>query len=237
MTHVLVVDDEPNLLRALSLNLRGRGYTVSSASTGSAALELAALDHPDLIVLDLGLPDVDGLQVIRRLRERGDKTPIVVLSARAATQEKVTALDLGANDYVTKPFDMNELVARLRAAGRRLNLTETEAVVVLGPVTVDLSARLVRRDPPCGADGIEVDPVETIHLTPTEWRMLDELLRRPGMLISPADLLVAMRGGPEHTESSYLRIYMQQLRRKLEVDPSRPRYLLTEPGLGYRYQP
>jgi two-component system KDP operon response regulator KdpE len=241
MTRVLVVDDEPNLLRALSLTLTGRGYTVSTAASGGSALDLAALEHPDVIVLDLGLPDVDGFQVIRRLRERGDDTPIVVLSARAATQEKVTAFDLGANDYVTKPFDMNELVARLRAAARRLNLIETESVIVLGPITVDLGARLVRREDRL-ADGMTDDSSlaelpETIHLTPTEWRMLDALLRRPGMLISPTELLMAMRGDPEHTESSYLRIYMQQLRRKLEVDPTRPRYLLTEPGLGYRYQP
>ena len=232
MTHVLVVDDEPHLLQALSMNLRGRGYTVTPATSGYSALELAAFEHPDLVVLDLGLPDVDGLQVIQRIRERGDEVPIIVLSARTATQEKITALDRGANDYVTKPFDMSELVARLRAAARRGSMTEPDAVVVLGPVSVDLAARLIRRAGTAPGE----DP-ETIHLTPTEWRMLDAMLRRPGMLVSPTELLMAMRGDPAHTERSYLRIYMQQLRRKIEVDPARPRYLLTEPGLGYRYQP
>jgi two-component system KDP operon response regulator KdpE len=233
MTHVLVVDDEPYLLRALTMNLTGRGYRVSSATTGAAALDLAATAFPDLMVLDLGLPDIDGLDVIRLVRQRASTLPIIVLSARSDSRDKVLALDLGANDYVTKPFDMLELVARLRAAARRADLVEPESVVVLGPVTVDLAARTVgraRADDPTGA-------TETVRLTPTEWRMLEALLRRPGMLTTPTDLLTAMRGDPAHTERSYLRIYLQQLRRKLEVDPSRPRYLITEPGLGYRYVP
>jgi two-component system KDP operon response regulator KdpE len=230
MIHVLVVDDEPHLLRALTMNLTGRGYRVSAASSGAGALELVARSRPDLLILDLGLPDMDGLQVIRSLRAREDNLPIVVLSARAGSAEKVSAFDLGANDYITKPFDMNELVARLRAAARRANISEPAAAVQLGPITVDLAARSIRRDDGNGASTV-------IHLTPTEWRMLEALLRRPGMLNTPTELLVAMRGDPEHTERSYLRIYMQQLRRKLEVDPSQPRYLLTEPGLGYRYQP
>jgi two-component system KDP operon response regulator KdpE len=230
MIHVLVVDDEPHLLRALTMNLSGRGYRVSGATTGRNALELAAVSRPDLMILDLGLPDIDGLEVIRQIRERRTTVPILVLSARAGSQDKILALDLGASDYVTKPFDMNELVARLCATSRRADLLEPEAPIVLGPVTVDLPARLVRRAEP------DFPPV-TIHLTPTEWRMLEVLLRRPGGLTTANELLIAMRGDPEHTERSYLRIYMQQLRRKLEVVPSRPRYLLTEPGMGYRYEP
>ncbi|HKC29734.1 MAG TPA: response regulator [Jatrophihabitans sp.] len=230
--HVLIVDDEPHLLRALFMNLTGRGYRVTSATTGTGALELAAREQPDLLVLDLGLPDIDGLEVIRRLRPRAPDVPIIVLSARSGSQEKVSALDLGATDYVTKPFDMNELVARLRAAARRARTDESVTVFALGPISVDLSARIVRRD-----DGLHEGTPQRIHLTPTEWRMLETLLRRPGMLTTPAELLTAMRGGPEHTERSYLRIYMQQLRRKLEADPARPRYLITEPGLGYRYLP
>lgn len=233
MIHVLVVDDEPHLLRALTMNLSGRGYQVSSAITGGAALDLVSALRPDLVVLDLGLPDMDGLEVIRRIRVHDKLLPILILSARSASQEKVTALDLGANDYVTKPFDMKELVARLRAAARRSPTAQPDTIITLGTATVDLAARIVRRidiDYHSEDDGI-------IHLTPTEWRMLDTLLRRPGMLTTPTELLVAMRGDPEHTERSYLRIYMQQLRRKLETNPSRPRHLLTEPGLGYRFMP
>jgi two-component system, OmpR family, KDP operon response regulator KdpE len=236
MIRVLVVDDEPHLLRALTMNLSGRGYRVMSATTGSAALELADTGRPDLLVLDLGLPDLDGMDVIRLLRQRGQDLPIIVLSARSASSEKVAAFDLGATDYVTKPFEMSELVARLRAAARRANIVEPDRLVQLGPVTVDLTAKLVYRTD--ASDGAEVGELRpTIRLTPTEWRMLEGLLRRPGALITPTELLLAMRGDPEHTERSYLRIYMQQLRRKLEVDPTRPRYLITEPGLGYRYQP
>lgn len=229
MIHVLVVDDEPQLLRALVMNLSGRGYLVSSSSTGQGALEQLLDGHLDLMLLDLGLPDMDGLEVIRRTRTRLPHLPIVVLSARTGSQEKVTALDLGANDYVTKPFDMNELVARLRATSRRANIVEPQAPVEMGPVTVDLGARMIHRSDDHSPDGV--------HLTPTEWRMLEVLLRRPGGLTTPTELLTAMRGSAEHTERSYLRIYMQQLRRKLEVDSARPRYLLTEPGLGYRFVP
>lgn len=225
MIHVLVVDDEPNLLRALVLNLSGRGYLVSSASTGRGALEQLAEGRPDMMLLDLGLPDLDGTEVIRQACERRPGLPIVVLSARTDSEDKVTALELGATDYVTKPFDISELVARLRAAGRQARIVEPEEPVALGEVEVDLGARTVRRYG------------EAVQLTPTEWRMLETLLRRPGGLTSPTELLTAMRGDAEHTERSYLRIYMQQLRRKLEADPSRPRYLITEPGLGYRYVP
>ena len=231
-THILVVDDEPYLLRVLTMNLRSRGYRTTAATDGTSALDCAATTHPDLLVLDLGLPDLDGLEVIRRLRARAEALPIIVLSARSSSQEKVAALDLGATDYVTKPFDMNELLARLRAALRRAKTTEPETVITLGAVAVDLAARIIHRQ-----HGDPARLPDTIRLTPTEWRMLDALLQRPGRLTTSTELLTAMRSDPKHTERSYLRIYMQQLRRKLEADPSRPRYLLTEPGLGYRYQP
>lgn len=231
--HVLVVDDEPHLLRTLTMNLAARGYRVTAARDGVEALRLVGSTDPDLVVLDLGLPDLDGIEVIRRVREDPGGPPILVLSARSTGPEKVAAFEAGATDYVTKPFDISELLARLRAAVRRermvgpQGLGGPDSLVELGPVTVDFDARLVRRQ------GTQTP----IHLTPTEWRMLETLLRRPGLLTTANELLTAMRGAPEHTARSYLRIYMQQLRRKLEVDASHPRYLLTEPGVGYRYQP
>jgi two-component system KDP operon response regulator KdpE len=227
MSTVLVVDDEPLLLRAMELNLTHRGYDVLTAGRGSDAIAMVLTAPPDLIVLDLGLPDMDGLEVVRVVRDRIPALPVVVLSARADSRDKVAALDLGAIDYVTKPFDMPELIARIRAALRRVGLAPSDPVVQLGDVTVDLAARLARRG---GSD-------EPLHFTPTEWRILDALLRNPGRLIPSRELLTAVRGDPDHTDSSYLRIYLAQLRRKLEPVPSRPRYLLTEPGMGYRFQP
>jgi len=226
VTRVLVVDDEPPLLRALVLNLSHLGYEVTTASTASGALQQVRRLPPDLLILDLGLPDLDGLDVIRELRDREPTLPIIVLSARSTSQDKVAALDLGAVDYVAKPFDMNELVARLRAAIRRLGTPAHTSPVILGSTEIDLVARTAHR-----ADG------NVVHLTPTEWRILDVLLRDPGRLVSGPELLTAVRGDPDHTESSYLRIYLAQLRRKLEPIPSRPQHLITEPGLGYRFRP
>ncbi len=229
MTHVLAVDDEPALLRALVLNLGNRGYHVSTATTGATAITQVATQRPDLVILDLGLPDIDGLDVITHIRQLHSDVPILVLSARIGSADKVAALDLGAVDYVTKPFNMDELLARLRAATRRAVIAESPAAITLGEYTIDLNARLIR--------STTGEPAELIHLTPTEWRMLEVLLRNPGSLVTTTELLTAMRGHPEHTERSYLRIYMQQLRRKLEPDPSRPAHLLTDPGMGYRYMP
>ena len=225
MTHVLIVDDERSLLRALAMNLVARGYTVTEADSGTKALTAAANAEPDVIVLDLGLPDVSGMDVIRAVRGYA-ATPIIVLSARTGSGDKVHALDLGADDYVTKPFSIEELLARIRAATRGAASTETTATVTVGDTEVDLTAKTATK-----SDGIRV------HLTPTEWHLLEQLLRRPGKLITRRALLTELRGAPEHTDPSYLRIYMAQLRRKLEPEPSRPKHLITEPGMGYRFQP
>ena len=226
MTKVLIVDDEPPLLRALVLNLTHRGYEVTTASTAAGAMDQIRKLPPDLLILDLGLPDRDGVEVIRELRDREPTLPIIVLSARSTSQDKVAALDLGAVDYIAKPFDMNELVARLRAAARRLDTPARALPITVGATEINLAARTAHR-----ADG------DLVHLTPTEWRILDVLLRDPGRLVSGPELLTAVRGDPDHTESSYLRIYLAQLRRKLEPTPSRPQHLITEPGLGYRFRP
>ncbi|HEV7193928.1 MAG TPA: response regulator [Jatrophihabitantaceae bacterium] len=225
MTRVLVVDDERTLLRALAMNLTARGFEVIEADNGTRALSAAAAREPDVVILDLGLPDISGMDVIRGLRAYST-TPIIVLSARTGSSDKVTALDLGADDYVTKPFSIDELLARLRAATRRAGINEAIAPVRIGSTLVDLDAKLVT-----DSSG------DRIHLTPTEWHLLEALVRRPGMLVTGRALLTELRGTPDHTDPSYLRIYMAQLRRKLEPEPSRPRHLLTEPGMGYRFQP
>jgi two-component system KDP operon response regulator KdpE len=227
MTRVLVVEDERPLLRALAMNLTARGFDVIEADTGTKALTYAASREPDLILLDLGLPDVTGLDVIRGVRAYST-TPIIVLSARTGSADKVTALDLGADDYVTKPFSIDELLARLRAATRRAAPVGEAAdeLVQVGLARVDLGAKTAT-----AADGAR------IHLTPTEWHLLEVLVRRPGKLVTGRALLTELRGAPEHTDPSYLRIFIAQLRRKLEPEPSRPRHLITEPGMGYRFQP
>jgi two-component system, OmpR family, KDP operon response regulator KdpE len=225
VTRVLLVEDERPLLRALAMNLVARGYGVTEAETGGRALTALADQKHDVIVLDLGLPDMSGLDVIRAVREFST-TPIIVLSARSGSPDKVEALDLGADDYVTKPFSMDELLARLRATSRRVAAGDEPVVAQVGDVTIDLAATMATR-----AGG------ERVHLTPTEWKILDVLLRRPGKLVAGDTLLTAVRGSSEHTDPSYLRIYLAQLRRKLEPEPSRPRHLITEPGMGYRYRP
>jgi two-component system KDP operon response regulator KdpE len=225
-TRVLVVDDEPQLLRALRINLGVRGYDVSTASTGAGALRAAAERHPDVIVLDLGLPDLDGLEVLAGLRG-WTTVPVIVLSARSDSGDKVDALDAGADDYVTKPFGMDEFLARLRVAVRRAARTadgDGEAVVVTDSFTVDLAARSVTRDG------------QPVHLTPTEWGMLEMLVRHRGKLVGQRELLREVWGPAYETETHYLRVYLGQLRRKLEPDPAHPRHLLTEAGMGYRFR-
>jgi two-component system KDP operon response regulator KdpE len=225
MTKVLIIEDERTLLRALAMNLTARGYEVTEAETGTRALAAAANEDFDVIVLDLGLPDVSGLDVIKAVRAYAS-TPILVLSARTGTSEKVAALDLGADDYVTKPFSIDELLARLRAATRRGGVSGSPDVVEIGTIRIDLGAKTAS-----GSDGAPV------HLTPTEWRLLEALVRRPGKLVTGRALLTELRGSPDHTDPSYLRIYIAALRRKLEAEPSRPRHLITEPGMGYRFEP
>jgi two-component system, OmpR family, KDP operon response regulator KdpE len=228
MTRVLVVDDEPQILRALTINLRARHYDVITAATGADALASAAAHPPDLVILDLGLPDLDGVDVVRGLRG-WSTAPIIILSGRTDSADKVDALDAGADDYLTKPFGVDELMARLRAVSRRATPADTNPIVRFGPATVDLAARHVTIAD--GASHIEV------RLTPTEWHLLEVMLRHPGKLISQRQLLTEVWGPGYETASGNLRLYMAQLRRKLEADPGRPRHLLTEPGMGYRFQP
>ncbi|CAL9607805.1 Transcriptional regulatory protein KdpE [Streptomyces sp. enrichment culture] len=225
MTRVLVVDDEPAIVRALVINLKARSYEVDAAHDGAGALRTAAARHPDVVVLDLGLPDMDGVEVIRGLRG-WSRVPILVLSARHASEEKVQALDAGADDYVTKPFGMDELLARLRAAVRRAEPVGDggDVVVETDTFTVDLAARKVNRD---GKD---------VRLTPTEWHLLEVLVRGGGRLVAQKQLLREVWGPSYGTETNYLRVYMAQLRRKLEADPSHPKHFITEPGMGYRFE-
>jgi len=300
---VLVVDDEPQILRALRINLRARRYDVTTAANGTQALDEAAAHPPDLVILDLGLPDMDGVDVIGGLRG-WTAVPIIVLSGRADSNDKVEALDAGADDYVTKPFGMDELLARMRAAVRRTPAAEAPPRVKLGDLVVDLAAKRVTRQtapvpantvpantgpantgpapaavpaaqavPAAGAPvrpGDTARPGETarpeqtgaeegegrirseegtaaagadphaegdIRLTPTEWHLLEVLLRNPGKLLSHRQLLHDVWGPGYDNAGGNLRLYMAQLRRKLERDPARPRWLITEPGMGYRYQP
>jgi two-component system KDP operon response regulator KdpE len=226
---ILIVEDEPALLRALRIDLRARGYEVLTAAGGRDALRTAARWPPDAVLLDLGLPDLDGTDVIAQLRG-WSAVPVIVLSGRSGVQDKIGALDAGADDYVSKPFSMEELLARLRAALRRED-ARPGTVVTIGSCTVDLAAYTITRRPE--RDG---EPA-AVHLTPTEWRLLEILLRSPGQLVATSRLLAEVWGvGSEHN-AHYLRFHMARLRRKLEDDPPRPRHLLTEPGMGYRYQP
>ncbi len=224
-TRVLVVDDDEQIRRTLRINLRAHGYDVTVAADGAAALRAAADTRPDVVVLDLGLPDLEGTEVIAGLRG-WTAVPIIVLSARAESTDKVQALDAGADDYVTKPFGMAELLARLRAAVRRAATTGTdgEAVVEAGDLHIDLAAKRVARGG------------EDVHLTPTEWGVLELLVRHRGKLVGQKDLLRTVWGPAYGTETNYLRVYLAQLRRKLEAEPARPRHLITEPGMGYRFE-
>jgi two-component system KDP operon response regulator KdpE len=223
-TSVLVVDDDPHLLKALRITLQAHGYAVDTAADGGTALRAASSRPPDLMVLDLGLPDLDGADVLRELR-RWSSLPVLVLSARHGSSDKVDALDAGADDYITKPFGLDELLARLRALLRRVPEPESAPTVAASSFTVDLLQRIVTRDG------------STVRLTPTEWGILELLVRNPGKLITQQHLLSAVWGPAYEKETNYLRVYMAQLRRKLEADPASPRHLLTEPGIGYRFVP
>ena len=221
MTFVLVVDDDPGINRTLAINLRARGYDVETVGDGRSALQVVEERMPDAIILDLGLPDLDGLSVLTRLR-RSYRVPVVILSARHETDDKVEALDEGADDYVTKPFDMEELMARVRAAVRRAAPDGEPLVVETGDVRLDVTERRATR------------AGEPVRLTPTEWHVVEVLARRPGHLVTRADLLHEVWGPGYDRETNYLRVFLAQLRRKLEADPSQPAIFLTDPGIGYR---
>ncbi|GAA1604108.1 response regulator [Kribbella hippodromi] len=225
MTRVLIVDDDRQLLRALAINLRARRYDVDTAADGTSALATAGTRPPDLVILDLGLPDLDGVEVVHGLRG-WCAAPIIVLSAREAQADKVAALDAGADDYVTKPFGMDELLARLRAALRRTQPDAgTPVIVRTDAFSIDLAARRVSTS------------AGDVRLTPTEWSLLEILVRNAGKLVSQKQLLHDVWGAGYEAETNYLRVYLAQLRRKLELDPARPTHLITEPGMGYRFQP
>jgi two-component system KDP operon response regulator KdpE len=226
VTRVLVVDDEPQILRALRINLTARRFDVAVAADGSSALRQAQDRTPDLVILDLGLPDIDGVEVIHGLRG-WTTVPIIVLSGRSGSQDKVNALDAGADDYVTKPFAIEELLARIRAVTRRVVSTEPAGPVRVGDHLIDLTNKTAK---PVG-DG------QPVHLTPTEWHILEILLPNPGKLVTQRELLNRVWGPTYLNQGHYARQYIAQLRRKLEPDPSRPRHLLTELGIGYRFQP
>ncbi|HVD53739.1 MAG TPA: response regulator [Propionibacteriaceae bacterium] len=227
MTRVLVVDDEPQILRALRINLHARQYDVVTAGSGRGALEAATEAHPELVILDLGLPDMDGVDVIRSLRS-WTQVPIVILSGRMNSAAKVDALDAGADDYVTKPFSVAELFARIRAVTRRSSEPEVFEPVQLGRWMVDLNDHMILEP---------AAPERQVHLTPIEWQLLQALVRHPGRLVSQRQLLEEVWGPTYVDQTHYLRQYVKALRHKLEDDPTRPRHLITEPGMGYRFQP
>ena len=226
---ILVVDDDPQILRALRINLAARGYDVSLAHSGQEALDVAAKLKPELVVLDLGLPGFSGIQVIEGLRGWTD-VPILVVSGRSDSLDKVNALDAGADDYVTKPFAIDELLARIRALGRRSLAEPEEPISRFGNITVDLAAHTVTKTDTAGVPA-------AVKLTPTEWHILEVLIRNPQRLVTKHHLLTTVWGPAYANEDGYLRLYLGQLRKKLEPEPARPRYLLTEPGMGYRFSP
>jgi two-component system KDP operon response regulator KdpE len=226
VTFILVVDDEPHIVRTLTINLRARDYDVESAADGRSALRIIKERAPDVIVLDLGLPDIDGIDVLRTVRETSN-VPVVVLSARHDSDDKIEALDAGADDYVTKPFGMDEFLARVRAAGRRGGIAAERIPALIPTVrTPDFLLDFANYRATRGR--------QDIRLTPTEWRLLSVLAASPGRLVTHVELLRAAWGPSYGRESNYLRVYANQLRRKLEPDPAHPRYLITEPGIGYR---
>ena len=229
MNRVLIVEDEPQILRTLAITVRASGYDVTTAGTAAEALSVAGRHPPDLVVLDLGLPDRDGIHVIEALRT-WTNVPIIVLSGRTGSGDKVSALDAGADDYMTKPFGSDELIARLRAVGRRSATAGHPTRIRMGELTIDLSSRTVTR---AGAGPGARAP----QLTPTEWDLLEVLVRRPGRLLSQDELARRVWGQDHHSIGDSLRVYVARLRRKLEPDPARPRYLITEPGMGYRFRP
>lgn len=218
---ILIADDDPQLVRALRITLAAHGYDVVAAPDGQAAIALAAKEHPDIVMVDLGMPRLDGVRVIEALRG-WTAVPIIVVSGRTGSADKVEALDAGADDYVTKPFQIDELLARLRALSRRTAASANEPVVTFGDVTVDLATKSVTR------------AGERVHLTPTEWRILEFLARNAGALVTRQALLKDIWGTEQVTDTGYLRLYLSQLRKKLEADPSRPAHLITEQGMGYR---
>jgi two-component system KDP operon response regulator KdpE len=224
MTRILIVDDDPHLLRALTIALTARGYQTSPAPDATTALQAAATAAPDLAVIDLGLPDLDGINIIESLRG-WSTAPIIVLSARHDETAKINALDAGADDYVTKPFGMGELLARIRAALRRATPADEQPLITTKAFTIDLAAKRV------------TTPSGEIRLTPTEWHLLETLVRNPGRLITQRQLLHEVWGPRYEKETNYLRVHLANLRRKLEPEPSNPRYLITEPGIGYRFTP
>ncbi|MCH1881687.1 response regulator transcription factor [Agrococcus sp. ARC_14] len=218
---ILVADDDPQIVRALRLTLQSVGYEIVTAADGPEAIRLAASTHPDIVMLDLGMPALDGVDVIRAVRGWSD-VPILVVSGRTGSADKVEALDAGADDYVTKPFAIDELLARLRALGRRRGGIESVAVLRIGECEIDLAAKAVLRGG------------ERVRLTPTEWRILEQLARAEGRLVTRAELLTELWGTAEVRDTGYLRIYIAQLRKKLEPDPASPTHILTEAGMGYR---
>ncbi|MDN6792651.1 response regulator, partial [Acidipropionibacterium jensenii] len=225
MTRLLIADDDPQILRALRIILSSKGYQVVTAADGQEALEAAISARPDILIIDLGMPRLDGVALIEAVRG-WSQAPILVISGRTTDAEKVRALDVGADDYVTKPFSIDELLARIRAMNRRLPQEQGAPAVHFGDVTVDLAAQAVTRT----VDGA----TRYIRMTPTEWKVLELLARNPGALVTRQTMLLHIWGSDHVTDTGYLRLYLSQLRRKLEPDPSAPRYLLTEPGMGYR---
>jgi two-component system, OmpR family, KDP operon response regulator KdpE len=226
MMRVLVVDDEPQIRKALSVNLAARGYDVDLAASGEEGLTLAAANHPDLVLLDIGLPGIDGIEVVRGLRG-WSAVPIIMLSVRDAEADKVRALDAGADDYVSKPFGMDEVLARMRAALRRHQPAPEQPIVATEHFSLDLGDKSVQR-----ADGGAAP-----HLTPTEWAIVEALVRHPGRLVTQRQLLQTVWGPQYERETNYLRVHLAAIRKKLEPEPGRPRYFITEPGIGYRFTP